>query len=216
MPQLLEETRYARKSKWKLYGVVFLVVLGLILAMSLTMVSMKRSMDALRTEREELERQLEEVERINVSYVSNKLESISELACAKLTYNGLIHFEEGKIPLINKKEFYMTYRVCIKAGFDLTQAKVAVTEEQVVITMPDVEIYEPVIDESSIQFLDESAALFNAEKKTDLLDAIALAKEDVLAQPEVEELKETARKQAAILMEGLLDGQIGQRELVIQ
>ncbi|MBR0361728.1 MAG: hypothetical protein IIX35_05145, partial [Paraprevotella sp.] len=38
--------------------------------------------------------------KIDVTYVGNKLETISELATAKMTYNGIIHFSEGDIPLI--------------------------------------------------------------------------------------------------------------------
>lgn len=152
---------------------------------------------------------------IDVTYVGNKLESISELAVAKMTYNGIIHFEEGKIPLITKKEFHMAYRVSLKAGFDLSEAKVTVTEKNVTICLPEAEIYEPNVDEKSFQYFDVSFGLFNPEKMTDLSQAITEAKEDALAQPETAELKTTAEEYVKVLIRDLLENEIGDRELSI-
>ena len=163
----------------------------------------------------ELKDKLKEEQKIDVTYVGNKLESISELATAKMTYNGIIHFEEGKIPLITKKEFYMAYRVSIKAGFDLGKAEIIVSEHTVTINLPEVEIYEPNVDEKSFQFFDKSIGLFRSEEMDDLSQAISEAKADALAQPETQEMKARAEEQAILLLTSLLKNEIGDRELII-
>ena len=47
---------------------------------------------------------------ITNTYISSKLETVSNLTTAELTYNGLIHYEEGDIPILTKKSFSMVYR----------------------------------------------------------------------------------------------------------
>lgn len=189
-------------------ALVFVILIGVIMWMG-------GKLDHVDKMNDELVKQLEEAEKIDVTYVGNKLESISELTTAKMTYNGIIHFTEGDIPLINKKEFHMAYRVSIKAGFDLSQAKITVSDQVVTIILPEAEIYEPVVDETSIQFFDKSFGLFVHEEMDDLSAAVTQAKEDALAQPETEEMKQTAENQAVILITALFEGQLGQRELVV-
>ena len=163
----------------------------------------------------ELKVKLADATKIDVVYVGNKLESISELATAKLTYNGIIHFEEGKIPILTKKEFWMAYRVSLKAGFDLEQAEITVSENTVTINLPEVEIYEPNVDEKSFQFFDKNFGIFAHEEMDDLSQAISEAKADALAQPETQEMKVRAEEQAVVLITALLEGQIGERDLII-
>ena len=109
----------------------------------------------------------------------------------------------------------MLYRVSIKAGFDLSKADIQVTEQTVQITLPAPEIYEPVVYEDSFQFLDKSYGLFAHEDMDDLTEVIKMAKEDALGQPETENMKETAKEQAVILIRGLFEGLIGNRELIV-
>ena len=157
----------------------------------------------------------EEETAVDVDYITTKLEGISELATAKLTMKGIIHVEDGKIPLINKKEFYMIYRASVKAGFDLSEADIQVTDQSVQITLAEVKILDCVVDEESLEFFDKSDSIFNREGMEDTADAISLAKEDLLSQPEIEELKETAKRQALTLLSALFEGQIGGRELIV-
>lgn len=152
---------------------------------------------------------------LDVNYITTKLEAVSELATAKLTMKNIIHVTEGKIPLINKKEFYMIYSASVKAGFDLSEAEIQVTEEEVQVTLPGVRILDVVVDEGSLEFFDKTDSIFNREDMEDTAEAIAAAKEDLLAQPEIESLKKSAEDQARVLLTGLLEGQIGERELII-
>lgn len=153
---------------------------------------------------------------ITNSFISDKLEAASELTSAKLTYNGLVRYSEGSIPFITKKEFSMIYRAEVKAGIDLSKVESEITDAQVKITVPRIEILDISIDESSIQFYDERFALLNWEKKEDLLETIQEAKADVEAKGDMDGLKENAKNQIEILLVGLFEDCIGERELVIE
>lgn len=153
---------------------------------------------------------------VTSTYISSKLETVSNLTTAELTYNGLIHYEEGEIPLITKKSFSMVYRAEIKAGVDLSKVESYITDTEVVLMVPAVEIQDIDIDETSIQFYDEQVALFNWTEKEDTLDAMAAAKADVEEQVNLTELKLKARSQTEVLLHGLFDGTIGERTLRVQ
>lgn len=153
---------------------------------------------------------------ITNSFISDKLEAASELTSAKLTYNGLVRYSEGSIPFITKKEFSMIYRAEVKAGIDLSRVESEITDAQVKITVPRIEILDISIDESSIQFYDERFALLNWEKKEDLLETIQEAKADVEAKGDMDGLKDNAKNQIEILLVGLFEDCIGERELVIE
>ena len=152
---------------------------------------------------------------VDVNYISAKLEGISELATAKMTMRGIIHVTEGKIPLINKKEFYMIYGASVKAGFDLTKVEIQITDDKVEIVLPEVMLLDVSVDENSLEFFDKSDSIFNRESMEDTAAAIAAAKEDVLVQPEIEELKRTAVEYVKTLFKGLLENQVGDRKLVV-
>lgn len=152
---------------------------------------------------------------VDVTYIATKLEGISELATAKMTMKGIVHVTEGKIPLINKKEFYMIYRAAVKAGFDLSQAEITVTDNTVQINLPEVAVFDILVEEDSLEFFDKTDSWFNQEDMEDAAKAIAAAKEDIQAQPEIDELKRTAVEQVKIVLTGLLESQIGDRELII-
>lgn len=153
---------------------------------------------------------------ITNTFINNKLEAASELTSARMIYNGLIRYSDGKIPFITKKAFTMTYRAEIKAGIDLAGVKSEVTESRVTIKIPEIEILDILINEDSIQYYDEKFALLNAEKKEDALQALEKAKEDVRENGDIDELKNTARKQTEALLKSLFQDTIGERKLVIE
>ena len=195
---------------------VAVIVTGLIISgLSASLENADKENEELRAMIEQLKEELDEANKIDVAYVGNRLDTISQLAVAEMTYNGMIHFKEGNIPFIDLKEFYMAYTVSLKAGYDLSAADIKVTENTVTITLPEAEIYEPNVDETSIRFFDQTTSWFNAEQKDDLIEAITAAKEDVLVQPETERMKETARLHVEVLIKALFEGQIGDRDLIL-
>ena len=142
------------------------------------------------------------------AFVSGKLEAVSELTTARLTYTGLIKYSEGKIPFLTQNSFSMIYTAKVRAGVDLAQAGIEIGEAQVVITLPECEV-------QSID-IDEHWALFNRTEKEDVIDTISAAKEDVRQNADLESLLESAGQQTRQLIKGLLEDEIGERELVIQ
>ena len=148
--------------------------------------------------------------------MSGKLEAVSELTTARLTYTGLIKYSEGKIPFLTQNSFSMIYTAKVRAGVDLAQAGIEIGEAQVVITLPECEVQSIDIDEQSIEFYDEHWALFNRTEKEDVIDTISAAKEDVRQNTDLESLLESAGQQTRQLIKGLLEDEIGERELVIQ
>lgn len=152
---------------------------------------------------------------ITNTFISEKLEAVSELTTAKLTYTGLVRYTEGNIPFLTKKEFNMLYRAGVRAGIDLSQADINVTDSDVKLTLPKAEIQEISVDADSIQFYDESFALFNGEKREDTVEALKVAEEDVRENGNMEELMAEAQEQTEILLTGFLDELIGDRTLVI-
>ena len=145
-----------------------------------------------------------------------KLESIRELATAHLTYNGLLHYEDGKIPLLTKKAFFMMYHAEVKAGIDLSDVDVNISAKKLTLTIPQAEIFDIYVVPESIQFYDEKNALFNASDKTDALEAITAAEADVRAKADLAQLRDTANTQTVALLEGLFDGFINGLTLVIK
>ena len=153
---------------------------------------------------------------ITSSFISDKLEMVSELTTAKLTYNGLVYYSDGSIPLLTQKSFTMTYRAEVRAGVDLSQTDIKITDKEVQLTLPAVRILDTVVDSDSIQFYDEKAALLNWGKKTDVLDGMTAAQKDVEEKADFDSLKAEAKTQTRQLLSGLFAGAIGERELVVK
>ena len=150
---------------------------------------------------------------ITGTFIDSKLEAAGELTSAKMIYNGLIHYSDGSIPFLTQKAFNMTYR----AGVDLSKANTEVTDSEVTVTLPAVEIFDISIDNDSIQYYDEKAALLNWERKEDAMDAIASAKEDVEQQTkEMDDLETMAQEQAKTLITGMLSETVGDKTLVVK
>lgn len=152
---------------------------------------------------------------ITGTFISDKLETASELTSAKMTYNGLIHYSDGNIPFLTQKAFSMTYRAKVKAGINLSKVDVEITDSKVIITIPEIEVLDLSIDTDSIQYYDQKSALFNGESKDDALKAISAAKEDVTENGGIDELKTAAKSQIEVLMNGLFKDSIGDRVLTL-
>ena len=150
------------------------------------------------------------------AFVSGKLEAVSELTTARLTYTGLIKYSEGKIPFLTKNSFSMIYTARVRAGIDIRQAEIDIQEDQVVITLPECEVQSIEIDEDSIEFYDEKWALFNRTEKEDVIDMVAAAKADVSEKADMESLIQNARTQTERIVRGLLEDVVGERALVIR
>lgn len=153
---------------------------------------------------------------IDSQYISSKLDEASNLTTAVLTYNGLITYSDGSIPFITKKSFSMIYSAEIRAGIDMSKVDITVTEDKVIVRLPEVEVQSVNVDPDSIQFYDEKYALFNWSDKDDVVTAISSAEADVTENADINGLKEKSRVQAEEIIKGLLIDSIGERTLEIK
>ena len=190
------EARESRAFTFSIYKLLIsIVALIIIIAISVVVgiVMHKRYLEKLEAEK-----------RITSAEVSERLESVSELTTEKIIYQGYIRYEEGDIPFLTKKSYSMTYTAEIEAGIDVSEIEV---------TEKDDKVY---VDPDSIEFYDESYAIFNWESKEDGVDAVSNAEADAKENASIDTLKEEADKHAKDLIEGLLSDAIGDGEVVVE
>ena len=98
---------------------------------------------------------------ITSAFISSKIDEVSDLTSAEMTYNGVIYYKEGDILFITQKSYTMSYTAEIRAGIDVSEVKVNVVGNTVVVKLPETEIQSINVDPNSVNFYDESHALFN-------------------------------------------------------
>lgn len=156
---------------------------------------------------------------VTVEYLNRKLENISELSAAKLSYTGICNIEEGKIPVLTKKGYSMIYEAMVTAGIDASKIDIDIQDTVVIVTIPKSEIQVIKVDPSSIQFYDEKKALFNWTELGDSINGIIVAENDIKEKASTDELLERADSQVEYIVRGLLEDIIkeadGERDLKI-
>ena len=108
------------------------------------------------------------------------------------------------------------YSARVKAGIDISQVKVSVTSNKVVVTLPEVTVQDLIIDTDTLEFYDVSTSLFNQTQQSDVVVAVNYAKEDVRKNADIPGLLVKAREQTETLIRGLFNDVVGDRELVIR
>jgi hypothetical protein len=118
---------------------------------------------------------------------------------------------------MTKKSFSMIYQANIRAGVDLSLAKVSLTPGTIRVRLPEAEIQSLEVNTDSLRFYDEHFALFNWSDKEDIALAIKAAREDVEKNADLEKLKTQARKQAETVIYQLIKPTIkDDRKLIIE
>ena len=153
---------------------------------------------------------------LSAQKLTEQLVACSDLTTAEIIYNGVVRFEEDGIPLINENSFLMMYSARVKAGIDISQVKVSVTSNKVVVTLPEVTVQDLIIDTDTLEFYDVSTSLFNQTQQSDVVVAVNDAKEDVRKNADIPGLLVKAREQTETLIRGLFNDVVGDRELVIR
>ena len=141
---------------------------------------------------------------ITSAFISSKIDEVSDLTSAEMTYNGVIYYKEGDIPFITQKSYTMSYTAEIRAGIDVSEVKVNVVGNTVVVKLPETEIQSINVDPNSVNFYDESHALFNWDNKKDGVEAIKNAEADVEANADLQELKSKATKNSKEIIENII------------
>lgn len=98
--------------------------------------------------------------------LEEQLQTVQQLVSLEYYYTNMGSFENQKdfhgwkVPFTTKR-FIVSYDGVIKAGVDLSRAKVTVLDRAVTVTLPKAAILSHEIPEESIQVFDESSNVFN-------------------------------------------------------
>lgn len=145
------------------------------------------------------------------STVMSKISHIQELALVKHNYTGVIGFKDNKrilninIPLTDKY-FLLKYNGYLKAGVDFSRIKINVlTDTLVHVSIPKPEIFDTVIDESSVQIYNESDNAFNPIKITDYNEALSREKSVMINDAIEQGILKDATVQAKMVLTAMLE-----------
>jgi hypothetical protein len=142
---------------------------------------------------------------ITVEYISKELQNISTLETAKITYGCIIDFEDGEIPILNKKSFSMYYEVTAYAGIEVKNITVEEKDGVFYINLPEATINIADIDPNSLEFYNIDKALFNSLSLEDSAIAQQYAKKDAYNQATTDQLLDIADKNAKDIITNFLN-----------
>lgn len=137
--------------------------------------------------------------------ISQKVVELKQLTTAQLTYQGLVEYEEGKVPIINKNVFLMTYTAKVTAGIDFSKAIITEKDEVIIIELPKAEVLTKQIDLDSIKYYDIKKSKINPPSREDALAAQKDAYEDLDVSMDKKELLDTANTQAKVMLKEMLE-----------
>lgn len=153
---------------------------------------------------------------VTSALLTQKLEDASDLTTSRLTYRGVIHYDDGGIPFLTQNKYSMLYEAEMEAGIDLSGVEIEVTDDTVKVKLPDVEVEDPVVDMDSIEFYNDSFALFDWETKEDGIDAVKEAEKDCKEKADISGLESEAYENAKKVVEELLKDAVGDRTIEVE
>ena len=193
----------------KLFRTILILFIILIAVIAALIVALK--IISVNKEKEE-----EQAPQLTSTTISQQLANCSNLTTAELTYNGLIHFSEGDIPLINQNSFSMIYEATAKAGIDISEADITVTDTDIIILLPECEVTEINVNPDSLEFYDEHTSIFNRSEKTDVVTALQYAEDDVKEKADLNGLTDRAQAQTELIVKGLIQPIADSRNIIIE
>lgn len=104
--------------------------------------------------------------KITSTALTQQLQDINELATLEYNYTKVGKFENSltlngwDIPL-TRKSFLLSYSGQLKAGIDLDNVSVHVSEKKITVSLPEIKVLNNMIDEHSIEVYDETKNIFN-------------------------------------------------------
>lgn len=158
----------------------------------------------------------EQTPELDAVVLESQLSDLSELASVSYTYTNMAQFSSSgtfygmKVPFTTKS-FILTYDGEIKAGVELSAAKVAVHEGAVTVTLPQAKILSHEIAEDSVEIFDEKTSIFNPFTVEDFTafqaDQKAAMEEKALSRGLLEEAQTRAEGSVqALLLPALPEG----------
>lgn len=123
---------------------------------------------------------------VTSTVVANEFKQISELAAYKYNYTDVIYFKDSSkyngftIPL-TQKTFLVKYSGYVKAGVDLNDAVIKISEDKhsIEVKLKNSKVLDNVIDVNSTTILDEKSALFNKLQSQEIIDELNKNKKEI-------------------------------------
>lgn len=177
------------------------VLLGLLLCVAVGLCGFFAGQAALRNSQQNT--------KLDAVVIGNQLTQISELATVSYQYTNMAQFTNSNdfygvtIPFTTKK-FILTYDGQIKAGVDLSQARVDVSAATVTVTLPSPRILSHEIQEESMEVFDEKTSIFNPFTVEDFSSFQADQKAEMERKAVEKGLLEQAAEKAKECVTGLL------------
>lgn len=153
---------------------------------------------------------------IDVNYISQKLEKISSLETAKITYGCILGYKDGKYTLINKKSFSMYYTVTASAGIDVSKITVSEKDGKYTVVLPQATLSSIYIDPKSFLFFDKKQGIINRRDVEDMKEALELAEQDVKAQATTDQLLNLANSNGVQVISNLLGSFLNENDFEIK
>ena len=153
--------------------------------------------------------------KVDAKSLMERLEESSELTVEKSFYTGIVRFEEGTIRFIDKNGFNMKYEAEIDAGFELEDVNIEVNDDSVVVTVPEAKILSVSIDPDSLEFYDNQVSLIKTDRKEATKQALQAAQKDAEEHATSKGILEAANKRAEVIFKGILEGGVGNRDIIV-
>lgn len=156
-----------------------------------------------------------ETKEISETTISAVFENASDLTAQELIYTDVIELEKGNIPLLNKSNYLVKYTANVSAGFDISQAKIYLTDDTCTVTIPPSEMQDINIGSNNVKFYDTNFSIFKPDYNA-TMEALGLAEDHAKKYLQKSELLNLANDNAKSIVEGLVKGVVTDRDIVIK
>ena len=115
-------------------------------------------------------------EKVDITVLEKTLEPTSDLVTQKYVYSDAFSDEQSKKLLVDlpftRKRVVFTYRGTISAGYDLSQVKPIINNEEkrILIKLPDLKIVANEVDPNSYKYIIQEDSIFNPYRPKDMTD----------------------------------------------
>lgn len=147
--------------------------------------------------------------------MQSKLKNASELTTQELIYQGVFHDETGSIPFINKDKFLVKYKATVRAGFDVSDAKVAATDDTVTVTIPHAKILSVNIQADDIKFYDTNFSIIDGGKQA-AIEAEKKAEKNTKKYASKSGLLDAADANGSKVIKAFLSDAAGKRDIIVK
>ena len=146
---------------------------------------------------------------INSTVIAERLSKISELSTVKYNYSNILSIKNSKkfkdysIPF-TEKSFLIKYSGYIKAGVDLKDLDVRVSNEKITITLKKAKLLDHVIDDKNLSVYDEKSSIFNRLSIQDVTNEISSEKKRIEINLVKTDFLDKANANTKLLLQGIL------------